>query len=147
MGRPWSTVYRSLHATGGQRTCWELGFPSRCRVNRLTVTQVSAGPRSDFTLKVFNSRRPCTGASGSSGGVDDPAGYYEAVPDSYLVFSPLRGSAGDLEEFYRETGYVYENQDGGGPSTREYRVYLEINPDSGGEFVYDVSFTCELPYN
>lgn len=143
MSRPWSKTYRSLQAAGGTKTVFTLPFPSRCRISRVVVTQVSGGDRAAFTAKLFDNRLPATDGSGSSGG-GDPAGVYEAAPVTYQPLAELQGVDGDAT--YRwEYGFLYENQDGHGPSSREYQIYLEIDLPTADARAYDVAFSCELP--
>lgn len=150
MSHGWNKEYRSLHANGGQRTCWQLRFPQTCRIVRVICQQVggqlengSAAPLTDFKLKLFNSQRPCTGDSASSGGVNDPEGYYEATPSVYQVIETLNGVAGTAT-LYLEAGYVYQNQDGNGPSTREYFIYVQIDIEALGEYVFDLAIGVEM---
>lgn len=147
MAQPWSKEIRSLRAFGGQRNCWQVDFPARCRITRIIVRQ-TGGTLGAFTLKVFNSRRPCTGGSGSSGGVDDPDGYYEADPDAYKVMPTLNGDAAGNLEWFDVNGYPFDNKDGTSVVDREYFAYFEILPAGpaglNDDRAYDLAFTCDM---
>lgn len=123
-------IWRSLQARVGQRTCWELPFFYEGMIQKVVCKQVG-GPTTNFTLKVFNSHLPCSGATSRSSGGADPAGAYEADPDMYLVFSPFQGVAGETMTFISTAGRAYRNMDGS-QSLPQRKIYVEIDPAGVG---------------
>jgi hypothetical protein len=137
----WTKVFPALQAAAGARDCWELRFPVRCRIVRCNITQTE-GALGAFTAKLYCSKRPCEGLSGSSGS-GNPEGGFEASPQAYQVGPDIEGLNGE-GGFELEYGYVFENMDGDSVCTREGFIYVEIDSGGSGINVFDVSFKCDM---
>lgn len=133
---------RSLQATGGSRTCWEIGFPPRCILSRLVVQQVG-GSLTPFSVRVYNARKACDPGS-SSGGLPEDSDLASTDPETYRVGPVLESDQpGGLHYQYED--YVdYTNRDSQSPSNRRYRIYLEIDLPGSEECTFDVALSCHL---
>lgn len=140
MSRPYTKQYRSLAARGGERTVWELNFPSRCVLTQLVVKQVG-GVLTPFTVDVFTARVAAVGSQSSGGG--DPDGEYAADPDNYRVCDTIDSdSPGRMMRFFDGSEGVFENMDSRSPSLKRYRIYLETEPEGAGDKTYDVTLVA-----
>ena len=130
-----------LQATGVQRSYWQIGFPSRCRIPRLRVVQ-TGGALDPFRVKIFNSRRPTESGSQSSGGAAED-GNYEASPEVYQVGPTVDGANG-IARWDLEQGHLFENSDGDSVVTREHFAYVEIACEGSGAKTFDLALGLDM---
>ena len=136
--RIYERTVRSLKARGGERTFWTIGFFCEGFIKKVIVKQ-TGGPMSDFEVNIYNSIKAARTDSASSGG-DQPGGDYAADPETYRVFGPLLGTAGEFMRIDEDWGQGFRNQDGTYtmPVRRIY-VQIEIPSNNGQDMTFDVT--------
>lgn len=142
--RNYERHWRSLRASGGERTVWELPFPYAVTLTKLAVEYVGGdlGVTPEFTVDIFNSRRGTT-TSESSGGTD-PEGEYTASPNLYRVCPTIHSDGGSVLHFFTGGDGNYVNMDTVSPTNKERKIYLEIQPTGGGDMSFDVALGCVI---
>lgn len=142
-------TWRSLSCIGGRPNTFALEWFPYGWLDKLVVKQVGAedgNAFSTYTVKIFNSKKPGTNDSESSGGVDPTAeSVLEASPETYLVVPPYEGlgASATLMDFFPSGARRYQNMDGtpnpSAPTKWEGYIYVQITPDVGNDSTWDVT--------
>lgn len=137
-----SVTKRSLVCPRGEATCFQIGPISHEGMLHKVVCVQVGGPVGRFKVDIFNTSRPCTATSGSSGGADEE-GYYEASTAVYRVIPQLDSDSSGFVAYYDSSGMPYINVDSAYTATNPVRaLWVKITPDNpSNDTSYDLNLT------
>lgn len=129
--------WRSRSAPGGQRTVWELPFPSEATLTKLVIKQ-TGGDVVPFAVDIFNSAKAVSNSQSSGGG--DPEGDYAPDPDLFRVCRTFSSDiAGKVIKFFDGSEGNYVNMDTESSTNKVRKIYIEIEPEGTGDKTWDLA--------
>ena len=139
---PYEKLFK-FEAVLGEDNWFTLKVPPRAEIRKLLVRQED-GALGGYTVDIYNKFTVLPGSSSSSvPGSDEEV--FSPELHKVLPTQTVANGIAELEAFFPQGGYIYENLDSPKRTNHEYKLYMKITPTGAGPGEFHVGLGLTLP--